>query len=179
MTAPSHSEKQMHKIIVADGKRQKMEFTIRQMQIDDLAAVFHLGDKLFTLREYPTLYRTWDEYEVIGFYTGDPAYCLIAEKEGDFAGFLLGTIVDKRNSYRKYGYLVWFGIDERYQGDGVAAQLFDEFRTIMQAEGVRVLLVDTAADNERALSFFRARGFSSPRDHVYLTLNLPGEDARG
>jgi ribosomal protein S18 acetylase RimI-like enzyme len=156
-----------------------MEFTIRQMQIDDLAAVFHLGEKLFTLREYPTLYRTWDEYEVIGFYTGDPEYCLVAESNSQLAGFLLGSIVDKRNSPRKYGYLVWFGIDEKFQGSGVAELLFDGFRKIMQAEGVGVLLVDTAADNERALSFFRARGFSSPRDHVYLTLHLPGEDIRG
>ncbi len=160
-------------------KKQGNEYLIRQMQIDDLADVFHLGEKLFTLREYPTLYRTWDEYEVIGFYTGDPEFCLVAETGGSLAGFLLGSIVDKRNSPRKYGYLVWFGIDEKFQGSGVAELLFDGFKKIMQGEGVHILLVDTAADNDRALSFFRARGFSSPRDHVYLTLNLPGEVTKG
>jgi len=40
-------------------KNNKQKFLIRQMQIDDLAAVFHLGEKLFTLKKYPTLYRTW------------------------------------------------------------------------------------------------------------------------
>lgn len=148
------------------------KFLIRQMQIDDLAAVFYLGERLFTLREYPTLYRTWDEHEVIDYYNANPEYCLIAECNGEFAGFLLGSIIDKRNSSRKYGYLVWFGVDEKFQGTGVATMLYEKHREIMLAEDVRMLMVDTSADNKRALAFFTARGFSSPNDHVYLTLNI-------
>jgi ribosomal protein S18 acetylase RimI-like enzyme len=155
-----------------ENKDVSQNFLIRQMQIDDLAAVFHLGEKLFTLKEYPTLYRTWDEYEVIDYYTGNPEYCLVAESGGEFAGFLLGSIIDKRNSYRKYGYLVWFGVDEKFQGTGVSTMLYERYREIMIEEDVRMLMVDTSADNERALAFFTARGFSSPKDHVYLTLKL-------
>lgn len=153
----------------------ELKFKIRQMQIDDLAAVFHLGEKLFTLIEYPTLYRTWDEHEVIDYYNANPEYCIVAEFNREFAGFLLGSIIDKRNSYRKYGYLVWFGVDEKFQGTGVATMLYQKYRKIMLTEDVRMLMVDTSADNERALAFFTARGFSSPRDHVYLTLNLDEE----
>ena len=153
----------------------EQKILIRQMKIDDLAAVFHLGDKLFTLTEYPTLYRTWDEYEVIDYYTGNPEYCLVAEYNEEFAGFLLGSIIDKRNSSRKYGYLVWFGVDEKFQGTGVSTMLYEKYREIMLGEDVRMLMVDTSANNERALAFFSARGFSSPMDHVYLTLNLVEE----
>lgn len=156
---------------MTDNNNQ-LKFSIRQMQIDDLAPVFHLGEKLFTLKEYPTLYRTWDEHEVIDYYTGNPEYCLVAECNGEFAGFLLGSIIDKRNSYRKYGYLVWFGVDEKFQGTGASAMLYEKYREIMLGEDVRMLMVDTSADNERALAFFTGRGFSSPKDHVYLTLNL-------
>ena len=160
---------------MTEQNNNTQQFVIRQMQIDDLANVFHLGEKLFTLKEYPTLYRTWDEYEVIDYYTGNPEYCLVALFNGKFAGFLLGSIIAKRNSYRKYGYLVWFGVDEKYQGTGAAEMLYEKYREIMLEEEVRMLIVDTSADNERALAFFTARGFSSPRDHVYLTLNLTEE----
>jgi hypothetical protein len=50
--------------------------------------------------------------------------------------------------------------------------MFARFREIMEGQGVRMLLVDTEARNEEALRFFEKSGFSSPRDHVYLTLNL-------
>ena len=40
--------------------------SIREMNIDDIAPIFHLGEQLFTSDLYPYLYRTWDEWEVIG-----------------------------------------------------------------------------------------------------------------
>jgi hypothetical protein len=44
------------------------------MTIDDVAPVYHLGELVFTSDLYPTLYRTWDEWEVIGHYNTDPEY---------------------------------------------------------------------------------------------------------
>jgi hypothetical protein len=45
----------------------------------------------------------------------------------------------------------------------------------MLKNGVRMLLVDTEAENLPALFFFRKMGFGNPQQHIYLTLNL---DAR-
>ena len=45
--------------------------TIRQMTIDDIPAIYPLGDTLFTARIAPTAPRTWDEYEVVGFFQTD------------------------------------------------------------------------------------------------------------
>ncbi len=148
------------------------EITVRRMKIEHLAPVFHLGEKLFTLRESPSLYRTWDEYEVIDIYRNDPDSCLVAEKNGRVVGFALGTVIDKRNSPRRYGYLVWFGVDEALKGHGIGRRLFSHFRRVMEEADVRMLLVDTEAGNEDALRFFEKSGFSSPQDHVYLTLRL-------
>jgi hypothetical protein len=36
-------------------------FEVREMGIDDLAPVYHLGERLFTSDLYPSLYRTWEE----------------------------------------------------------------------------------------------------------------------
>jgi len=45
--------------------------SIREMNIDDIAPIFHLGEQLFTSDLYPYLYRTWDEWEMIGMYNTD------------------------------------------------------------------------------------------------------------
>ncbi len=156
----------------SDQKKRRLSVEIRRMNIDDLAEVFHLGEKLFTAREAPNLYRTWDEYEVITLYQGDPEFCLVAEVCDEIVGFALGTMVVKSHSAWKYGYLVWLGTNPAYHGQGIASKLFYRFRDLMLAEGVRMLLVDSEADNLPALRFFRKMGFGNPQEHIYLTLNL-------
>lgn len=157
----------------AEPRKKKPNVVIRQMEIDDLATVFHLGEKLFTAREVPNLYRTWDDYEVIALFQSDAEFCLVAEDDEErIVGFALGTTVTKSHSAWKYGYLVWLGIDPDFHGQGIASKLFYRFRDLMLADGVRMLLVDTEADNLSALHFFRKMGFGSPQEHIYLALNL-------
>ena len=145
--------------------------TVRPMEIDDLATVFHLGEKLFTAKEVPNLYRTWDDFEVIDLFHSDSEFCLVAEAEDQIVGFALGTTLTKSRSAWKYGHLFWLGVDPDYHGMGVASRLFHRFRDLMIAEGVRILLVDTEADNLPALHFFRKMGFGNPQEHIYLSLN--------
>lgn len=149
------------------------------MTIDDLARVFHLGEELFTAQSFPTLYRTWDEYEVLALFQDDPEFCFVAEEEAEMEGkppvllgFVLGTTIRKRHSSWSYGYLVWLGINPEAHGQGVGTKLFRAFRDCMEEEGVRMLIVDTAAENEPALRFFRKQGFGAELDHVYLSMNL-------
>jgi ribosomal protein S18 acetylase RimI-like enzyme len=159
----------------ADKKRKKLNLAIREMDIDDLAAVFHLGEKLFTARHVPNLYRTWDEYEVLTLFQSDPEFCLVAEADEEIVGFALGTTIEKSHSAWKYGHLVWLGVKPELQRHGVAVKLFNQFRDLMLEDGVRMLLVDTEADNLPALHFFRRMGFGSPEEHIYLTLNLANQ----
>lgn len=145
---------------------------IREMEIDDLAAVFHLGERLFKAETAQNLYRTWDQYEVVDLFSTNSEYCLVADVDDEVAGFALGTTIEKDNSAWKYGLLVWLGVDPRFQRLGVAGRLFRRFRDLMLEEGVRILVVDTEADNDPALRFFERMGFCNPRSHVYLSLNL-------
>ena len=55
--------------------------SIRLITIDDIPAIYHLGEKLFTARNAPNAHRTWDEYEVVGFYQTDCEFCFVAEDE--------------------------------------------------------------------------------------------------
>ena len=147
---------------------------IREMEIDDLASVFHLGEKLFTARAVPNLYRTWDEHEIVQLFDSDREFCLVAESQERLVGFVLGTTVEKPRSAWKYGLLVWLGVDPEFQKSGIGARLFSQLRDLMTKEGVRMLLVDTEADNLPALHFFRKMGFGKPEEHIYLSLNLAG-----
>jgi len=145
---------------------------IRTATIDDLAAIFHLGEKVFTSQAVTNLYRTWDEYEVTTLFNCDPELLLVAETEGKVVGFALGTTIEKARSAWNYGHLLWLGIDPDYARLGAGSRLFDRFREEVESKGVRMMLVDTQADNKPAIDFFLHKGFENPTDHLYMTLNL-------
>ncbi|MGA1824706.1 MAG: GNAT family N-acetyltransferase [bacterium] len=160
-----------HYSVNSKGKK-KLNVEIRQIGIDDLPEVFHLGEKLFTSEEVPTLYRTWDEYEVSGLFHSETEFCLVAAVDEKIVGFALGTTITKSRSAWKYGHLVWLGVAEEYQRYGVAEKLFSQFLDLMLEEGVRILMVDSEANNTSALEFFRKMGFDKTEEHVYMSLNL-------
>lgn len=145
---------------------------IREMTIDDFSEVFHIGEEVFTAEFSPSLYRTWDEYEVTTLFNSDSELCLVAEAGDAIVGFALGTTVEKHHSPWKYGYLVWLGVRKGLQKARVGERLFREIRRRMQVQGVRMIIIDTDADNEAAIRFFQKQGFGNIQEHVYMTLNL-------
>ena len=151
---------------------------IREMTIDDFAEVFHLGEQLFTSEYSPSMYRTWDEYEITTLFNSDNELCLVAEWVDEIVGFALGTTVDKSNSAWKYGYLVWIGVRPGIQKIGIGDGLFNEIKKRMQEQGVRMIIIDTDADNEAGIRFFEKHGFGNVQKHVYMTLNLAKKTRR-
>jgi ribosomal protein S18 acetylase RimI-like enzyme len=145
---------------------------IRQAEIDDLAVIFHLGEKVFTSQEFSNLYRTWDEYEVTTFFNQETENLIVADDNGKVVGFAMGTTIEKSRSAWSYGHLVWLGVEPAYARRGVGSMLFDRFRRLMKKRGVRMLMVDTQADNIPAIRFFRSKGFENPTEHLYLTMQL-------
>lgn len=145
---------------------------IREMTIDDFPEVFHIGEQVFTAEYSQSLYRTWDEYEITTLYNSDTELCLVAEAGERILGFALGTTVIKHNSPWKYGYLVWLGVRKDTQKGQVGSRLFKEIKRRMKEQGVRMIIIDTSADNEPAIRFFQKQGFDDIQEHVYMTLNL-------
>jgi ribosomal protein S18 acetylase RimI-like enzyme len=154
------------------SKKREYELEIREIEIDDLPAVFHLGERIFTSETVPTLYRTWDEYEVTSLFNTDPEYCLVAEVDDTTVGFILGTTVTKTKSAWKYGYVVWLAVVPEWQRERLGSRLFDKLAEKMIEDGVRIFLVDTEASNLPALEFFKKKGFGNPEEQIYLTLNV-------
>lgn len=148
------------------------EIEIRQMELEDLSQVFALGERLFTPDKWPSLYRTWDEYEVTEYFVSDGETSLVAERDGQILGFVLGNNIEKRRSSWVYGYLVWLGVDPAVGRTGLGSRLVQRFTEICIEEGARMMILDTAADNENALAFFREQGFGHEEAHIYLSKNL-------
>lgn len=148
------------------------EIEIREMRIEDIPAVFALGELVFTAEDSPTLYRTWDEYEVVDLFSSDGDTCLVAERDGRMVGFTLGTVINKRKSAWSYGYLIWIAVDPELKGAGVGRMLVEELRDVFIELGARMMLVDTDAEKHDALAFFERMGFGNRVEHVYLSQNL-------
>ncbi len=158
----------------------RARITIRQMEIDDIPSVYHLGERLFTSEELPILYRTWDPYEVTDYFTSDPDYCFVAEVEdGGIVGFILATTVEKEGTaWKRYGYVAWLGVDETLQGTGLGRRLYKELEQRLQADGVRMIIADTQGDNEEAIAFFKRLGFTPRSQHVWLAKTLRRRPAK-
>jgi len=155
-----------------DPPIEEEKLRIRELMIDDLAEVFHIGEEIFTAEYSQSLYRTWDEYEITTLFNSDNELCLVAEAGGKILGFALGTTVEKHNSPWKYGYLVWLGVRKEAQKGQIGSRLFAEIKRRMKEQGARMLIMDTSADNEAALSFFQKMGFKDRQEHLFLSLNL-------
>ena len=160
--------------------KPKKSFTVRKMEIGDLAEVYELGDASFKPDLWPMLYRSWDPYEVTTLFNTDGEYCLVAENDSDdppkgerIVGFILGTVVAKEGTAWNYGYIIWLCSHESWGRAHVASKLMDELVKIMvEEDGIRIVMADTDPDNVPAVRFFEKKGLSDQKAHLYMSSNL-------
>jgi ribosomal protein S18 acetylase RimI-like enzyme len=156
-----------------DPDKRKPDVEIRQMEIDDISAVYHLGEQLFTSEEFPILYRNWDPYEVTDYFTSDSEYCFVAECAGTIVGFVLGNTIEKEGTaWKKYGYLSWIGVTPGFQQLNLGQRLYSRLEDLFEEEGVRMVIADTESDNEKAIAFMETVGFAVRTETVWLTKTL-------
>jgi ribosomal protein S18 acetylase RimI-like enzyme len=150
--------------------KRSQQITVREMRVDDIPAVYRLGNRLFQTQEASTFYRTWDAYEVTNNFNQDPHLTLVAEsRKGTIVGFALGTTYENESGGWKYGYILWMGVSRRWQRSGLGAQLYHEIERRMHNEGVRMAFVDTARSNTGAIRFFKSMGYGKPEAEVWLS----------
>jgi ribosomal protein S18 acetylase RimI-like enzyme len=154
------------------SRAEPVSVEVREMELADLPQVFALGQKLFTAEQWPTLYRAWDEYEIVQLYRSDGEFCLVAAAGKRIVGFALGTVMEKHRSAWRYGWLLWLGVHPRFKRRHIATRLVNRLTELFIEHNVRMILVDTDEANHQALAFFRHQGFDNEIKHVYLSYNL-------
>ncbi len=142
------------------------------MQLRDLAEVFELGQQLFTAEKWPTLYRSWDDHELMAVFNGNSETCLVAVAGEKVVGFALGRIMEKPRNAWRYGWLLWLGVSPKFHRARIATRLLRRLTELFVAQEARIMLVDTDEQNRQAVSFFRRQGFGQAVRHVYLSRNL-------
>jgi ribosomal protein S18 acetylase RimI-like enzyme len=87
--------------------QRRHAISVREMRVDDISAVYRLGNRLFQNHQASTLYRTWDAYEVTNNFNQDPHLTLVAESRKEkILGFALGTTYENESGGWKYGNMV-------------------------------------------------------------------------
>lgn len=148
------------------------------MELKDVPEVFDLGQRLFTAEKLPTLYRSWDDHELVQLFNSEGETCLVAETAGGLVGFALGRIMEKPGSAWRYGWLAWLGVELSFKRRGLATRLLNQLTSRFIQREARIMLVDTDEDNAEALAFFRRNGFGHEIRHIYLSRNLDDHPLR-
>jgi ribosomal protein S18 acetylase RimI-like enzyme len=148
------------------------EISIRDMTIDDLPRVFHIGEEIFTSERFPLMYRTWDQFEIASLYTTDAEFCVVAERNKKVIGFAMATTIRKPRSAWKYGYVVWLGVKRRYHRHGIGERLYREVERRLEQAGIRMMIVDVEQGNNGALKFFEKMGFNTKKEYIWMTKTL-------
>ena len=134
-------------------RRRAGEARIREAGLADIAAMIDIDRRCFA----PGV--AYDA-ETFLFYLMDPdAIKLVAEVGGRVAGFI---ILDARPG--KTGNLVTIDVAPESQGGGIGARLMDEMEKIAGGLGLRSVVLQVAASNERAIRFYERRGYRKTRD---------------
>ena len=162
-------------------------YRIRQMELSDIHQVFQLGLNIFTAKEFPNMYRLWDDFAVIENLASSREFCYVAEaydedepeesakKNREVIAFILGETMTKY-SVGTRGYIQWVGVKKEFRRRHIATALIEKFISITKEHNVSMLLADTPASNTPAIKMLERAGLTNKTDHVYLTKQIFNEE---
>lgn len=135
---------------------------VRGMTMEDGAAVAEMEHQLFP--------DAWSEKSVLETLEQPDTICLMAEKAGRAAGYLLAYTVAGEVEIAR------IAVAKELQRQGVARTLLDELETLCKSRGVRKILLDVRAGNAAARALYTKAGFAEDgiRQRFY---DDPTEDA--
>jgi ribosomal protein S18 acetylase RimI-like enzyme len=89
------------------------------------------------------------------------AVLLVAEFEGEVAGYLFGAIEPRswKDLRDKCGYVHDLVVDERSRGSGIGTALLEAAVSWFAKRGIRQVTLSTASGNDAAQRLFRKAGF--------------------
>ncbi|MEM2098385.1 MAG: N-acetyltransferase [Candidatus Bathyarchaeia archaeon] len=152
----------------------KIQIEIRQMTLEDLPEVWHIGEKIFTPSYLPFTYRTWNISELLSLFSSDPELCLVAEvtKAKRIVGFALGTILKRPLNPWKYGYFNWIGVQKIRQKSGIGKRLYNEMEKRFKQKGARIAIVDVENGNHVGVRFVKNLGFQPSESYTWFSKNI-------
>jgi ribosomal protein S18 acetylase RimI-like enzyme len=120
---------------------------LRPYTAEDFEAIFEVDQLCYTP---DVAYSREDLTEYLKFPNAD---CIVALDGDKIAGFCLTA------HRREQGYIVTIDVLESYRRHRVGTLLLDECEKRMWADGVRIVNLETATDNDAAIAFWKKHGY--------------------
>ena len=122
---------------------------VRRMTMEDGAAVAEMEHQLFP--------DAWSEKSILETLEQPNTICLMADKAGRTAGYLLAyTAADEAEIAR-------IAVVKELQRQGVARVLLSELESVCGSEGLKKILLDVRCGNSAARALYEAAGFKGRR----------------
>lgn len=97
--------------------------------------------------------------------------CFVAELEGTVIGFMISYILTLGFGIEKSAWIATLGINPKYMGQGIGAELAQKVFAFYRQEGVHNVYTSVRWDSTDLLSFFKTLGFDRS-DFVNLRRTL-------
>ncbi len=142
-----------------------MEYTVRQVTIDDYDDIFALWNS--TEQSRRALNPVDDSREGIARYLAhNPRTCFAAEKDGRIAGVILAGHDGRR------GIIHHLCVHPDFRRMGIAARLVSVAEDALKAEGIRKVFGLVFIDNDPANAFWEKQGYSLRSNLNYRNRSL-------
>jgi len=134
------------------------EITVRPMKEKDISQAADIHRKV--VREglgQSTKYATKDLFK--SFIKKSPKTCLVAEKDGKVAGFVIGFIKDWGFGVERSGWIEMIEVDPKIMGEGIGKMLGKALIKRFKDEKINEVYTSIKWDSGDLISFFKSIGF--------------------
>ena len=129
-------------------------FKIRKATSEDLSLVINLDEKNTGLSKplyWEKLFKRFSRREEERFF-------LVAEKAGEFVGFIIGEIRAWEFGSPPCGWIFALGVDPEHRNCGIGTQLYETICKRFEVVGIRKVRTMLARSDHLNMSFFRSQG---------------------
>jgi ribosomal-protein-alanine N-acetyltransferase len=137
-------------------------FTLRNFAPNDLPRIMYIVAESFNQDYDPGFYLSLHCYW--------PQAFIVAKKEDELIGFLLGSITDEEEAR-----ILIMAVDKRHRVKGIGTALLREFMSRCSLRGLKRIALEVRISNIMAQKFYTRFGFEIT--HKLPRYHLDGEDA--
>lgn len=143
-------------------KERKAVVSIRQMKVEDAAAIAEL--------EHQTFSDAWSEKAILDTLRNPKTICLVAEKIGKIVGYCIVYTADDEADIARIAVL------KESRRFGIASELIHALDVICWENQIQIIMLDVRVSNDGARAFYEKHGFTQDgiRENYYKN---PIEDA--
>lgn len=127
-----------------------MHIKIKPASLNDLQTLYKIERECFSLEAF--------SIEEIAFLIQNPnSISLLAQIDGEIAGFVIGLIYDTRGG--KMGHVFTLDVAKKHRRKGVAMKLMNELEAKFRENNVKECFLEVRLDNEAAKKLYRKLGY--------------------